>query len=87
MRSAAGICLLPLEKLPCDAFPKFISDFFLESFVLCSCDNLLQRERGNTFNQKPWLFKASFEAPEISRKGERQMLMQGVDWPVLGQGD
>lgn len=88
MRSAAGVCLLPLEELSCDTFPKFISNFFLESFVLCSCDYLLQRERGNAFNQKPQLFKASFEAPEeISRKGERQVLMQRIGWLVFGQGD
>lgn len=48
MRSAAGICLLPLEGLPCDTFPKFMPDFFLEGFVLCRCDCLLQREREGT---------------------------------------
>lgn len=48
MRSAAGICLLPLEGLPCDTFPKFLPDFSLESSVLCGCDYLLQREREGT---------------------------------------
>lgn len=34
MRSAAGICLLPLEGLPCDTFPKFVPDFLSRKFCV-----------------------------------------------------
>lgn len=51
-----------------------------------------EKEREHFFkeciNQKLQFFKASLEAPEeISRKGERQVLMQGTGWLVFGRGD